>query len=162
MPLPTFSASLRYQDWERLNPELVVATRTGRPRDKDNIRGRILLPAAARVDKLLKGEGRPPLPLGVSPHKLRHAFASILVACGEDPRLGDVSARARKPEFTLRTYAHIMRRGGERERLRLLVGSDWGPRSGWLCLRIAIQARQSRASTSRSPRPNRRSFFDPN
>jgi integrase len=110
--------------------ELVFATRTGRPRDKDNIRGRILLPAVARADELLEREGRPPLPLGVSPHKLRHTFASILVACGEDPvsvmyQLGHAS-----PEFTLRTYAHMMRREvGERERLRLLVGSDWGARS---------------------------------
>jgi len=85
--------------------ELVFATRTGRPRDKDNIRGRILLPVVARANKLLEREGRPPLPLGVSPHKLRHTFASILVACGEDPvsvmyQLGHAS-----PEFTLRTYA---------------------------------------------------------
>lgn len=110
--------------------ELVFATRTGRPRGKDNIRGRILLPAVARADKLLEREGRPPLPQGVSPHKLRHTFASILVACGEDPvsvmyQLGHTS-----PEFTLRTYAHMMRREvGERERLRALVRSDWKPRS---------------------------------
>lgn len=111
--------------------ELVFATRTGRPRDKDNIRGRILPPPVARADKLLEREGRPPLPLGVSPHKLRHTFASILVACGEDPvsvmyQLGHTS-----PEFTLRTYAHMMRREvGERERLRALFGSDWKPRTG--------------------------------
>lgn len=108
--------------------ELVFATRTGRPRDKDNIRGRILLPAVARADKLLEREGRPPLPVGVSPHKLRHTFASILVACGEDPvsvmyQLGHTS-----PEFTLRTYAHMMRREvGERERLRSLVSNEWEP-----------------------------------
>jgi integrase len=26
-----------------------------------------------------------PLPLGITPHKLRHTFASILVAIGKDP-----------------------------------------------------------------------------
>jgi hypothetical protein len=49
-----------------------------------------------------------PLPAGLSPHKLRHSFASILVA---------------------RVYAHMMRREeGERGRLRALVeGREWAP-----------------------------------
>ncbi|MGN6253475.1 MAG: tyrosine-type recombinase/integrase [Solirubrobacterales bacterium] len=106
--------------------ELVFSTRTGRARNKDNIRACILLPVRARADELLEQEGRPPLPLGLSPHKLRHTFASILIACGEDPasamyQLGHTSA-----EFTLRTYTHMMRRGAaERERLQSLVDSGW-------------------------------------
>src|SRR4051794_19929805 len=61
--------------------------------------------------------------------KLRHTFASILFACGVDPptimqQLGHTDAA-----FTLRVYAHSMRRdAAERERLRALVeGRDWAP-----------------------------------
>jgi integrase len=75
--------------WERTDaftPDaLVFPTRTGRQRNKDNIRGRILAPAIARSNELLEATGSTPLPEGLSPHKLRHTFASILVACGEDP-----------------------------------------------------------------------------
>jgi integrase len=100
----------------------VFPTRTGRCRDKDNLRFRVLAPALRRADELLIKRGRPPLPEGISPHKLRHTFASVLIACGEDPvsvtyQLGHVA-----PEFTLRVYGHMMRRGSsERERLRTMV-----------------------------------------
>jgi integrase len=38
-----------------------------------------------------------PLPLGITPHKLRHTLASILVAMGKDPNYGDeiIGSRAR-------------------------------------------------------------------
>jgi integrase len=67
------------------------------------------------------------LPLGITPHKLRHTFASILVAIGKDPtyvmqQLGDTD-----PAFTPRVYAHAMRRSEEeREQLKALIeGDDW-------------------------------------
>jgi integrase len=46
----------------------------------------------------------------VTPHKLRHTFASLLVALGTDPgavmdQLGHTDA-----EFTMRVYRHGMRR----------------------------------------------------
>jgi hypothetical protein len=66
----------------------------------------------------------------VSAHKLRHTFASILYVRGEDPpyvmtQLGHTDAG-----FTLRVYAHAMRRNaGDKERLKALVeGRDWAPR----------------------------------
>ena len=64
----------------------------------------------------------PPLPAGLTPHHLRHTFASILVSCGEDPasvmaQLGHADAH-----FTLRVYAHQMRRWpDERQRLQCYV-----------------------------------------
>jgi len=110
--------------------EYVFATRNGLARSKDNIRACMLLPAKVRADLLLEREGRPPLPLGLSPHKLRHTFASILVACGEDPVSVMYELGHTTPVFTLRTYSHMMRRDpGERERLRLLVSREWEPRS---------------------------------
>ncbi len=66
----------------------------------------------------------------MSAHKLRHTFASILYVRGEDPpyvmaQLGHTDAG-----FTLRVYAHAMRRDeGDKERLKALVeGRDWAPR----------------------------------
>lgn len=86
----------------------------------------MLLPAKARADELLRREDRAPLPPGLSPHKLRHTFASILVACGEDPVSVRYQLGHTTPVFTLRTYAHMMRRGPEeRERLKALVSSPW-------------------------------------
>jgi hypothetical protein len=65
----------------------------------------------------------------VTAHKLRHTFASILFVRGEDPpyvvaRLGHTD-----PAFTLRVYAHAMRRGeGDKEALKALVeGRHWAP-----------------------------------
>ena len=58
-------------------------------------------------------------------HKLRHTYASILIALGGDPsyvmgQLGHADAR-----FTLGVYSHQMRRGdGERQALAHLVGVD--------------------------------------
>ena len=65
--------------------DLVFPTGTGGPREKDNLRNRVLEPLLAPTDRLLAARGQPPLPKGVRPHKLRHTFASVLVACGADP-----------------------------------------------------------------------------
>ncbi len=58
----------------------------------------------------------------MTPHKLRHTFASVLVALGEDPASVMAQLGPREPRFTLRVYAHAMRRTpDERERLRALI-----------------------------------------
>jgi hypothetical protein len=70
-----------------------------------------------------------PLPSGVTPHKLRHTFASLLVACGEDPATVMAQLGHTDPQFTLRVYAHVMRRGHEeRRRLKALVRGRATPR----------------------------------
>ncbi len=64
-----------------------------------------------------------PLPDGLTPHKLRHTFASILVAIGVDPGSVMDQLGHTDPGFTLRVYRHGMRRdGAAKERLRALVG----------------------------------------
>jgi integrase len=106
---------------------LVFPTATGKARDKDNVRNRVVKPIADRADLLLTADGAQPLPRGVTPHKLRHTFASLLIALGRDPayvmgQLGHTDAK-----FTLRVYTHVMRRNDdERDRLKALVeGRDW-------------------------------------
>ena len=114
------------------NPESrVFTTAAGSPRDKDNIARRVIAPTVKRADELLTARDEAPLPEGITAHKLRHTFASLLAACGEDPayvmaQLGHADAR-----FTLRVYTHAMsRRDGERDRLRALVeGADWQQRA---------------------------------
>ena len=71
----------------------------------------------------------PPLPEGVTAHKLRHTFASILFVRGEDPPYVMAQLGHTDPAFTLRVYAHAMRRDdGDKERLKALVeGRDWAP-----------------------------------
>ena len=98
-------------------------------RDKDNARERVIWPAVAHAETLLARRAQQPLPDGVTAHKLRHTFASILFARGEDPP--DVMAQLghTDPAFTLRVYAHAMRRDeGNKDRLKALVeGRDWAP-----------------------------------
>jgi integrase len=85
--------------------ELIFPTSAGTRRDKDNARERVIRPVVRRADELLEQRGQQPLPEGVTAHKLRHTFASILFVRGVDPptvmqQLGHSDAA-----FTLRVYA---------------------------------------------------------
>ena len=83
----------------------------------------------AHANELLARRGQAPLPKGVSAHKLRHTFASILYVRGEDPPYVMAQLAHTDAGFTLRVYAHAMRRDeGDKERLKALVeGRDWAP-----------------------------------
>ncbi len=79
--------------------------------------------AVEKANEKLTSSGDVPLPEGLTPHKLRHTYASILVALGVD--LGSVIDQLghTDPGFTLRVYRHGMRRHlTARQRLRTLVG----------------------------------------
>jgi integrase len=105
--------------------DLVFPTGTGGKRDKDNIRNRVLAAAITRADQLLQIRGQLPLPAGVTPHKLRHTFASILIALGWDPASVMAALGHTDPKFTLRVYTHMMRRNpDERRRLATLVNGE--------------------------------------
>jgi integrase len=102
--------------------ELVFRTLRGGPRTKDNVRLRVLAPVLIRAEELLEERGRPSLPPGITPHSLRHTFASLLFVIGEDPVSVMCQLGHTDPTFTLRVYAHAMSRGpDERERLRGLA-----------------------------------------
>ena len=103
--------------------ERVFGVRSGGPMNPANIRHRILGPAVELASKRPEDAGSAPLPDGLTPHKLRHTFASLLVALGVDPgavmdQLGHEDAG-----FTLRVYRHGMRRDEDsRAQLAQLVG----------------------------------------
>jgi integrase len=100
----------------------VFVSASGKARDRDNLRNRVLDPALREADKILTGGGHPPIAGRITPHKLRHTFASILVACGEDPASVMAQIGHTDPKFTLRIYTHLMRRDeAERTRLEALV-----------------------------------------
>jgi integrase len=105
----------------------VFVTSTGRPRSRSNLRKDVVEAAVAQANRLVAERGLQPLPLGITPHKLRHTFASILVAIGRDPTYVMQQLGHTDPAFTLRVYAHTMRRSqDERERLKALVeGHVW-------------------------------------
>jgi integrase len=110
----------------RGNPDdLAFPTLTGGKRDPDNLRTRVLAPVFERADELLEGRGLVPLPRGLTTHKLRHAFASILVALGEDPISVMRQIGHTDPQFTLRVYAHMMSLDpDDRGRLKALVRGE--------------------------------------
>jgi integrase len=66
-------------------------------------------------------------PKGITPHKLRHTFASVQFAIGKDPTYVMNQLGHTDPAFTLRVYAHMMRRSPEeREALKAPVEChDW-------------------------------------
>jgi integrase len=121
--------SHRHANAEAQSDDLVFPTSTGSGRDKDNARERVIRPVVKHADDLLARRGQQPLPVGVTAHKLRHTFASILYVRGEDPPYVMAQLGHTDPGFTLRVYAHAMRRDeGDKERLKALVeGRDWAP-----------------------------------
>ncbi len=105
--------------------DLVFPALTGGSRTPDNLRSNVLAPVRDRADELLVGSGLVPLPRPLTTHKLRHAFASILIALGEDPVsvMGQIGHA--NPIYTLRVYAHLMsREPSDRRRLRALARGE--------------------------------------
>jgi integrase len=101
----------------------VFPSSKGTKMTQENIRNRVLRIAVEKADEKLTSLGDVPLPEGLTPHKLRHTYTSILVALGVD--LGSVIDQLghTDPGFTLRVYRHGMRRHlTARQRLRTLVG----------------------------------------
>jgi integrase len=87
----------------------------------------VLAPAVKLANERLETRGEVPLPEHLTPHKLRHTFASLLVALGVDPGSVMDQLGHTDPAFTLRVYRHGMRRDqASKEALRELVGlADW-------------------------------------
>jgi integrase len=106
---------------------LVFGTREGTRHGASNIRRRVLAPAVELANKQMADAGDVPLPERLTPHKLRHTFASLLVALGIDPGSVMDQLGHTDPTFTLRVYRHGMRRDqASKDALRELVGLPSG------------------------------------
>jgi integrase len=100
----------------------VFPTQEGGPMNPSNVRNRILAKAVERANERLEAAGLTPLPDSLTPHKLRHTFASLLVALGVDPGAVMDQLGHTDPTFTLRVYRHGMRRDkGSKQGLAQLV-----------------------------------------
>jgi integrase len=102
--------------------DYVFASAAGTKIAESNIRRRVLDRAIVGANKALAKGDEAPLPDGLTPHKLRHTFASILVALGVDAGSVMDQLGHADPGFTLRIYRHGMRRdSAAKQRLRALV-----------------------------------------
>jgi Phage integrase family len=72
-------------DAQAASAEWVFPTREGGPMNPSKVRNRILAKAVERANKRLEKAEATPLPDSLTPRKLRHTFASALVALGTDP-----------------------------------------------------------------------------
>jgi integrase len=105
----------------------VFPTPSGGPMSPSNVRNRILMKAVERANVRLAKAEATPLSENLTPHKLRHTFASLLVALGVDPGAVMDQLGHTDPTFTLRVYRHGMRRGEEEKAaLRELVDGGEG------------------------------------
>jgi len=134
--------------------DLVFPTSTRSRRDKDNARERVIRPVVAHANELLAQRRETPLPEGVSAHKLRHTFASILYVRGEDPPYVMAQRGHTDAGFTLRVYATpcaAMRatRSDSRRSSRAAIGHHWAPR--WAKLRRQTLAWRA-PKTTKPPR----------
>lgn len=110
--------------------EFVFPSEAGTERAQENIRTKVLRKSVDRANQTLVSAGEVPLPEGITPHKLRHTFASLLVALGVDPgRVMDQLGHT-DPGFTLRVYRHGMHHNpAAKERLHALVMGTQTPGS---------------------------------
>ena len=93
--------------------------------NQDTLRKGVIVKAFARTDERLRSRGQNPLPVGLTAHKLRHTFASVLVAIGEDPATVMKQLGHKDAVFTLEVYTHMMnRQPEERNRLKALVRGE--------------------------------------
>src|SRR5262249_30886389 len=107
-------------------------TSEGAPQNPSNIRQRVLAAAVKRANRRLENAGEAPLPEPLTPHKLRHTYASLLVALGTDPGAAMDQLGHTDRAFTLRVYRHGMRRDtASRQALRTVVGLYQDDAKGW-------------------------------
>jgi integrase len=90
--------------------DLVFCTRAGRPHNRNNVRRRIVLAAVTRANEGARKADEPPLPDGLSPHALRHTFASLLFEAGATVPYVMAQLGHADPKVTLSIYAHVLRR----------------------------------------------------
>lgn len=59
----------------------MFATASGRPRDKDSVRERVLAPAVNRTNEIRAERGIAPMPK-VTPHALRRTYITLMLEAG--------------------------------------------------------------------------------
>lgn len=101
--------------------DLVFPTATGRRRDKDNLRNRVVAPTVREANRARQARGLLPLSSGLTPHSLRRTFISLLLASGRPVPYVQRQAGHKDARTTLNIYAQVIDTDfGARERLEWL------------------------------------------
>lgn len=136
--------------------DLVFCTRTGRAQNRNNVRRRVLVAAVKRAnEQLARDESEiPPLPEQLSPHGLRHTFASLLFEAGATVPYVMAQLGHADPKVTLGIYAHVLRREGDTgRRLDALVkAADWAAMGSEAVNGAADPARAMRSRHAKTAR----------
>jgi integrase len=89
--------------------EFLFATASGRPRDKDSVRERVLAPVVRRANEIRGGRGIAAMP-SVTPHALRRTYISLMLEAGAPlPYVMDQVGHA-DSKTTLEIYAQVQKR----------------------------------------------------
>ena len=84
-------------------------TDSGRPRDKDSVRERVLVPVVNRVNEIRVERGIVPLPK-VTPHALHRTYISLMLEAGAPlPYVMDQVGHA-DSKTTIEIYAQVQKR----------------------------------------------------
>ena len=92
---------------ELLDPSptgFLFATSSGRRRDRNSVRNRLLAPALARAKVLLEERGQRPLPDRVTPHTFRRTYLTYLSWAGFPERFAMQQAGHKDAKLTLEIY----------------------------------------------------------
>jgi integrase len=106
--------------------EFVFATASGRPRDKDSVRERVLAPVLDRANEIRAERGIAPLPK-VTPHALRRTYISLMLEAGAPlPYVMDQvgTPTRRRPSRSTRRSRNASRGNVHAAFDRLLNGAD--------------------------------------
>jgi len=89
--------------------DLVFATLSGRPDNRNNISKRRLHPAIKRANERLAGLGIDPIG-NVTPHGLRRTYATIHFAAGDDVAFTAAQLGHTDATFSMNVYTHAVKR----------------------------------------------------
>jgi integrase len=122
-------------------------TATGRRRDPDRFRDRILARAVARANATRAESGLAPLP-AITPHSLRRTWATFCAMIGRDPKWVAAQIGHVNPKFTFSVYQQVAtRRYIDEQAVWALMRSPTSPPSALPAARSPACSRAPRADS---------------
>jgi integrase len=90
---------------------LVFTTKLGTPQTRHNVNRRVLRSAVKAANAELARQERPPINPRLTPHSLRHTFASLLLESGATVPYVMAQMGHADPKLVLTIYGHVLARG---------------------------------------------------
>jgi integrase len=140
--------------------DYVFATKSGRPRDKDNVRERVLAPVVEQLNEKRAEDGIPALPK-LTPHALRRTYISLMLEAGAPLHYVMAQVGHEDAKTTLEIYAQVQKRlsrKGAQHAFDALLQDGEDAAELPAGRRAKIRSRAARAGAGRARnRPSRRS-----